>query len=297
MAGARSMTGFADAKAEDGGFSVSVAIRSMNHRSLDLRLRMPARAGRLEQRIRGMIRERLRRGSIQVTVEEGVNGPMVTRIDRDLVEARIEGLRQIAELCGVEARPDPNIVLGLSGSFVAEECEIPDEKLESLVAAALDQALCALDRVRAAEGEVLVMDIGQHAGRIEVEVQRIRESSSRTVELRRSNVLTRIDELLAGSDIEPARLAQEAAIIASRADFSEELVRLQAHVDALRGCLEGASEIGKRVDFLAQEMNREANTLLSKAHALGEPGLGLTEAGLRIREEIEKIREQALNLQ
>lgn len=291
------MTGFADAKAEDGAFSVSVAIRSVNHRSLDLKLRIPARACGLERRIRAMIRERLRRGSIQVSVEQGGSGPLVTRIDRELVEARIDALRQVAELCGVEARPDPNFVLGLPGSFVAEECEVPDEKLESLAVAALDQALCALDRARAAEGQALVTDIAQHAGRIEVQVHLIRDSASRTVELRRSVLLRRIDELLAASDIEPARLAQEAALIASRADFSEELVRLQAHVDALRGCLEGVSEIGKRIDFLAQEMNREANTLLSKAQALGEPGLRLTKAGLRIREEIEKIREQALNLE
>ena len=297
MAGARSMTGFADAKADDGAFSVNVTIRSVNHRSLDLKLRVPAKAGRLEQRIRGMIRERLRRGGIQVTIEQGFDGPLVTRIDRELVEARIDALRQIAKLCGVDAQPDPNIVLGLSGSFVSEECEFPDDTLESLVSVALDKALCGLDRVRAAEGQALVMDIGQHAGQIEIEVQRIRDSLSHAVELRRASVLRRIDELLAGSDIEPARLAQEAALIASRADISEELLRLQAHVDALRGCLESSSEIGKRIDFLAQEMNREANTLLSKAQALGEPGLGLTEAGLRIREGIEKIREQALNLE
>ena len=297
MTGARSMTGFADAKAEEGGFSVSVTIRSVNHRSLDLKLRVPAKAGRLEQHIRGMIRERLRRGSIQVTIEQRFDGPLVSRIDRELVRARIEALREVAELCGVDTRPDPNLVLGLPGSLVSDEREMSDDKLESLVSAALDHALRELDLARAVEGQALIADIGEHTGRIEVEVHRIRSSVGLAVERRQAIVAQRIDELLTGSGLEPGRLAQEAALIASRADISEELSRLQAHVDALRVCLEGRSEIGKRIDFLAQEMNREANTLLSKAQVLGETGLSLTEAGLRIREGIEKIREQALNLE
>ncbi len=297
MAAARSMTGFAEAKAECGDFSVGISIRSVNHRSLDLKLRVPARASRLERDVRRAIRKRVRRGSIQVTIELHSGGPSVTRLDRGLIEARLGALQQIAELCGVEARPDPNLLLNLPGTFVTEESQIPEEKLESLVAAALDQALSVLDTARAEEARALVLDIGGHVGTIEAEVDHLGESVSYAVELRRTSIRERIDELLGVETVDPHRLAQEAALIASRADISEELLRLRAHAHGLRRCLECSPEVGKRIDFLAQEMNREANTLLSKTQALGAPGLEMTEAGLRIRAAIEKIREQALNLE
>jgi uncharacterized protein (TIGR00255 family) len=145
---ARSMTGFSEARAEDGEFAVQVGIRSVNHRSLDIKLRSPQEAARLGMRIRKAIRQRVRRGSLHVTIEVDFPPASAARVDRALILARVDAMRQIADICGVPAQPDPHALASLPGAVLHERAEIPQEKLESLVAAGLDRALALLDRAQ-----------------------------------------------------------------------------------------------------------------------------------------------------
>ena len=292
-----SMTGFAEASAENGDFAITIGIRSVNHRSLDIKLKLPAAAAALESRIRRAIRHTVRRGSLHVAVRLESRGAAAVRIDRQLVAARLDALRQIGELCGVDARPDPNTLISLPGVFLMETEKIESGPLEELVDEGLDRALNQLNRTRAEEGLALTQDIGRHATAIYSEVEEVSHAVPAAVEAGRQRLRRRLSELLGADDIDPHRLAHEVAILASRSDVSEELQRLRTHLKAVRSCLEHGGEIGKRIDFLAQEMNREANTLLSKAQPLGASGLPVTAGGIRIRAAIEKIREQAMNLE
>ena len=294
---AHSMTGFAEARAEDSDFEVNVAIRSVNHRSLDIKLRGPQQAHWLETRLRREIRRRVRRGSLYVTIEVDFRTESALRVDDEFIRARLDALRRVSEICGVPAQPDPHQLVGLAGAVVQHRPEINRKRLEILVLEGLERGLEILDGVRSAEGRELMADIRGHADTIMSELDGLPEAVSAAVETGRARLRQRLAELMETVAVEPQRLAQESAILAGRCDVSEELQRLRAHVTALWSCIENEDEVGKRIDFLAQEMNREANTLLSKAQHLGSGALAITESGIRIRAAIEKIREQAMNLE
>ena len=294
---AQSMTGFAEARAADSDFAVNVVIRSVNHRSLDIKLRGPQQAPWLETRLRREIRQRVRRGSLYVTIELVFPAESAVRVDDEFIRARLDALRRVSEICGVPAQPDPHQLVSLAGAVVQDRPELDRKRLEIVVLKGLERGLEMLDRVRTAEGRELIADIRGHADTISTELEGLSKSVSLAVDASRARLRQRLAELVETVAVEPQRLAQESAILASRCDVSEELQRLRAHVTALWSCLENDAEVGKRIDFLAQEMNREANTLLSKAQHLGSGALAITESGIRIRAAVEKIREQAMNLE
>ena len=294
---ANSMTGFGEGSAASDELSISVTIRSVNHRALDLKLKLPQEALKLEPALRKKLRERLSRGSVQVTVSLDFSASAGWRVDRQLLAARLKALDEIAAACGREASPDPNHLIGLQGTLERVENDIQDCDLQRLLDAALHQALVQLEHGRAEEGREIVAALHRHAKTIGEDLEVLSDATEALVESAQSRLRERLHELLRSSDIEPARLAQEVALLANKSDVSEELQRLRAHFESLCRCLGEDGEVGKRIDFIAQEMNREANTLLSKAQIVGVSSLAVTEAGLRIRGEIEKIREQALNLE
>ena len=291
------MTGFAEARAEDSDFAVNVGIRSVNHRSLDIKLRGPQQAPWLETRLRKEIRQRVRRGSLYVTIELVFPTESALRVDDEFIRARLAALRRVSEICGVPAQPDPHQLISLAGAVVRERPELDRKRLESVVVEGLERGLEILDRVRTVEGRELIADIRGHADAITAELDGLSNSVAAAVEATHARLRQRLAEVMETVAVEPHRLAQESAILASRSDVSEELQRLRAHVAALGSCIENDHQVGKRIDFLAQEMNREANTLLSKAQHLGSGALAITESGIRIRAAVEKIREQALNLE
>ena len=294
---ARSMTGFAHAVAENGEFSVRCSIRGVNHRSLDLKLRMPPEAASLEVGVRRTIRQRVRRGSVTVTVQVDSRGVPSARVDSNLVRARIAALEEIAKIAGTRCDADPNTLISFPGVYLQTSAEVPADQLKPLLATSIERALDGFERARDEEGRGIAADIASHAATISSEVVALAATYDSIVESRQALLRERIEHLLDGTPADPQRFAQEAAILASRSDASEELQRLQSHLESLRDCLASDSEAGKRIDFVAQEMNREANTLLSKSQPLGTCGLPVTEAGIRIRSAIEKIREQAMNLE
>jgi uncharacterized protein (TIGR00255 family) len=171
------------------------------------------------------------------------------------------------------------------------------ESLASEVLAAASVAIDELDAFRVREGEAIGKEIHMRAASLRELVCRMEEIRSRAVPAFQQRLRDKLSEILDAALIDPGRLAQEAAILAERSDIAEELVRLRTHADQADALLSAAGETGKKLDFLLQEMNREANTILSKTGGLGETGLTLTDLGLAAKAEIERIREQSLNIE
>ena len=303
LTGIYSMTGFAQARVERDGSSVRINLRSVNHRFLDLHLRMPDGFEVFESRIRQAIRNRLRRGHVDVNIYYEAGGTGAIEVNHDLVESYMKAVERLRQEFGVKTEPDLVALFRLPGVVAAPgaasdlRSEEEQERLGEQVEACLEQALNKLDGMRRSEGQALTMEmqgiLGQIATRtveIETLTERVRPAIAR-------RLAERLEELLKGVQLDPIRLAQEAAMIAERGDVSEELARLRSHVEQFGKLLAGAGEAGKKLDFLLQEMQREANTLLSKTPGVESEGLAITGLALEVKSDIEKLREQAQNVE
>ncbi len=293
------MTGFGTARVQGDFVVVRATVRSVNHKSLDLKLRLPPELADQQMRMRRTVRVVARRGSLRVSVVVESEESVDMRVDAAVVHARLAALQEVAATCGVEVRPDPQAILDAPGVLVVGEADGPRLKeLRDLSRSALRRALADWDVSRRNEGQGIVKDLETQLAAISHHREGLMAELPGALDLMRERVHRRVGELAADTAVDPQRLAQEVAVLASRADVNEELQRLHGHLESAHRCLagQGAPEFGKRIDFLAQEMHREANTLLSKAQALGAGGLSITRHGLRIREAIGKIREQAANL-
>jgi uncharacterized protein (TIGR00255 family) len=302
-AGIHSMTGFAQARIERDGWSLRINLRSVNHRFLDLHLRMPDGFEVFEPRIRLAVRNRLRRGHVDVNVYYEPAGPATVEVNREVAEAYMKALEELRGQFGVTAEPDLIALFRLPGVVAAPgvtselQNEETQERLGAQVEACLEQALGRLESMRRSEGQALAGEmqglltrIAETTAEIESLAQRVRPAFARRLE-------AKLSELLSTAQIDPARLAQEAALLAERSDITEELARLRSHVEQFRKLLAGAGEAGKKFDFLLQEMQREANTLLSKTPGVESEGLAITTFALEVKSDIEKLREQAQNVE
>jgi uncharacterized protein (TIGR00255 family) len=198
---------------------------------------------------------------------------------------------------GIAGEPDLNTALALPGMFREDGGEQPEEAAEQFLVSAMEEAVLSLNAFREREGRELAAELTARASAIREAASRMQELRSQAAPAFQARLSERLAELLGGSSMDPQRLVQEAAILADRSDISEELTRLRVHTSQLEALLAGGGEIGKKLDFLLQEMGREANTILSKTGGVGDLGLVMTEVGLAVKAEIEKIREQALNLE
>lgn len=293
------MTGYAHAQAAVGGFGLRVSVRSVNHRFLDLHLRVPEGFEPLEPRMRQIVRERVRRGHLDVTVRYEIAGPAAVGVNQEVAAAYVQAVHTLREKFALYAEPDLASILRLPGVIGPPAASLDEEieRLGGVVMKCLSEALDKLDRMREHEAEALrqemsgrLLSIANLSGRIEVLAERARPAFARRLE-------TRLKELLGDAHLDPARLAQEAALAAERSDVSEELTRLASHVRQFESLLVGASDVGKKLDFLLQEMQRETNTLLSKTPGNEAEGLEITQLGLEIKSEIEKLREQVQNIE
>ena len=292
-----SMTGYAQAERAGGDLRVAVTARSVNHRFLDLKLRLPPEADPFEPEIRRRIKRKIERGSVRVNVDMESAAPAAVRVDQALVAAYLDAHRALAEANGIAAEPDLNAVLKLPGAVAVERPSCGEDALKTLLLDALDEALDRLNEARIEEGRAIAADIRARAEAAAGEIDALRGKTAAVNGLYFERLQARLGELLADSKIDDQRLLREAAVMAERTDISEELQRLDAHAAKLQRMLHENTAGGKNIDFLAQEMNREANTLLSKTNPLGADALPITEAGLRLKAEIEKIREQAQNVE
>jgi len=299
----KSMTGYAQAHIEQNGWSLRVSVRSVNHRFLDLHLHLPEGFEPFEPRMRQLLRERVRRGHIDVTLHFEPAGPAAVQVNREVAEAYLRIAEDLRRQFGMKTEPDLMALLRLpgviaaSGTLGGKGSEDEQERLATEVAACLEEALTRLDEMRRAEGRLLaeemsgrLVHIAEKGAQIRALAEQSRPAYARRLEMR-------LKELLGDTQLEPARLLQEAALLAERSDISEEIARLASHIDQFQKLLFVAGEAGKKLDFLLQEMQREANTMLSKTPGIEAEGLAITDLALEVKSEIEKLREQAQNVE
>lgn len=295
------MTGFARARKSLDSGEIVVSIKSLNHRGLDVQVHAPTAADEFENAIRSLVKSRVVRGHIEVRISlpsNGVNGSLALALNRDLLHQYLKAFHEAAEAHGIDAKPDLNAAFRHTGMLAEASPESsPAAALEKDILDALSEALNGLNEFRAREGSDIAAEMRTHNARVSTlaaEMEQIRTTAHAAFHTRLSDKLR---DLLKGVQIDPQRLAQEAAILADRSDIGEELARLKIHATQLNNMLEHGGEVGKKLDFLLQEMNRETNTILSKTSGAGEAGLKITELALAAKAAIEKVREQSLNLE
>ncbi|HXY11411.1 MAG TPA: YicC/YloC family endoribonuclease [Terriglobales bacterium] len=292
----RSMTGFAQVTGQaNGRHSFNLSLKSLNHRFLDLHFRMPPGTEELEMKVRRRLKERLIRGHVELVLNLETNAGESFRFNREWLGGYLEAFRAVAREFGLAAEPDLNLILRLPGAF--ELANPPaDPLLEEAILAKLDEALARLNEMREQEGRDAERDLRERMRRIERARQEVEKCRQATVVAYQEQLHRRMQELI-GSQVEPERILQEAALLADRSDIAEELVRLESHIQQFLGLLDQGGEVGKKLDFLLQEMNRESNTLLSKTAGLAGEALQITTHGLGMKADIEKAREQVQNLE
>lgn len=289
----KSMTGYGQGTMAGDSFSVTVDLRSVNNRNLDIHWRAPQELASLEIRLKKQVQAAVSRGRVDVSVSLVQSGTTGYEINRPLVRAYVEALRALRDEFGLSGEADlatvsrmPNVL-----QTVASANKLVPE-IEQGVEAALTQALTALVAMRAVEGHELQKELTGRVNRIESHLAVIEEDSSGLVDAYREKLRSRVGELLGDTSIDEARLAQEVAYLAERGDITEEIARLKSHLGQLRELLTSDGEVGKKLDFLLQETNREANTILSKSSELR-----LCDAAIEIKTEVEKLREQSQNVE
>jgi len=296
-----SMTGYASLRGSvRDQIAFSLGMKSVNHRFLDLNLRLPSYCDGLEVQMRRMLKERLRRGHVEVTLQLERRTNAEVQLNAGLLRAYMEAYRTASESQGLAYEPDLNAMLRIPGMMTAESSVSADELagLDAAVLSLVAPLVEKLNEVRAQEGATL-------AGELRASMLRLRAFAEEMAGLRNGvreaqfeRLRSRLVELTEGATVSEERLLTEAAVLAEKSDIEEEIVRLRTHVDRFVAMLDEGGEVGKRLDFLLQELNREANTMLSKTSgASGENSLRITELGLEMKAEIERSREQVQNLE
>lgn len=277
-------------------FSVSVDLKTVNNRFLDIHLRVGSELASLEPSIKKRITTRLSRGRVDVTVSMERVAQIAYEINRPLIAGYVSALKQLQQDFSIGGELDINVIARIPGALQPARNGI-DERMIVALEQALDQALDELERMREQEGEALKNELRDRVHKIETLVPVIEASAAGLADAYRLRLQKRIGELLNRGggqvvEVDPVRLAQEVAYLADRSDVSEEMVRLRSHLSQFQEALDAPREAGKMLDFLLQELNREANTTLSKS-----TDLVIKEAGLAIKAEVEKLREQVQNVE
>jgi uncharacterized protein (TIGR00255 family) len=290
------MTGFAQVRAQvNDSLSFSLALKSVNHRFLDLHLRMPAESDALEMKLRRVLKDKLSRGHVELTLSIDRAGGDEFALDQRIVEGYVHAFRSAAGEFGLAGEPDLNAVFRIPGALNTAPV-VADKTLDGVVVEKLEQAIVLLNEMRAEEGRSIERELRTRMERLRAATEEVEKLRTAVLRAYLEKVQSRMHELL-GSHVDHDRILQEAALLAERSDIQEEVVRMRTHIEHFQGLLEGSGEVGKKLDFLLQEMNREANTLLSKTTGVAGDALHITELGLAMKSEIEKTREQVQNVE
>jgi uncharacterized protein (TIGR00255 family) len=298
----RSMTGYAMARGEFEGWAVRVSVKSVNHRFLDVKLRIPDSLEPYEHRLRQAVRGRIHRGHVDVHISMDPTDTAPVHVNRELLKAYVNAATELQKQSGAKNELDTVALLRLPGVITGVASALPEsdegqEELGKVLETYLLEALEKMDEMRRNEGRHLTDELRARVAKIGEETEQVRELVSTLRPAFSRRLEARLRELLNGTNIEPARLTQEAALLAERSDISEELDRLRSHLQQFTKLLDGAGELGKKLDFLLQEMHREANTMLSKTPGVESEALAITGLALEIKAEIEKLREQVQNIE
>jgi len=295
-----SMTGFAGMSGvAAGGRSLAMTVKSVNHRHLDLQVRVPMGLDALEPGIRKAVKAAVRRGHVELTcMLEKETQTVAVDWNEALVAAHVTAFRRAAERFGVTQEPDLNGILRLPGVLSSSSVTLDFAEIEAPALKSVEVLLEKFNASRALEGESLAAELRAGMDRLAALTSEARELRVGVAAAEFAKLKARLKVLLEGEGVSEDRMMAEAALLATRSDVEEELVRLKTHVERFCELLAAGGELGRQLDFLLQEMNREANTLMSKTgSSSGDNGLRLTEVGLQMKVELERAREQVQNLE
>jgi uncharacterized protein (TIGR00255 family) len=287
------MTGFGQGSAQGDAFKVRVDIRSVNNRFLDVHVRLPQEFASLELTIKKQAQAALHRGRVDITIAVEQMKDAAFQINRPMVAGYLAALTDMKREFGLEGEPSLELIAKLPGALqVSQDVNQLDEALAAGIVAAVSQALVALSEMRLVEGQELATELKSRLDMIDKQLPTIESEAARLPGIYRERLQKRLQELQSGAQVDETRLAQESIMLADRSDISEEIARLKSHLTQMRDIVHADEEVGKRIDFILQEMNREANTILSKAS-----DISISDAAIIIKTEVEKMREQGQNVE
>jgi uncharacterized protein (TIGR00255 family) len=296
----KSMTGFGRGRYEGEVFACTVEIKSVNHRFLDSHLKLPAEYLGLEMQLKRLMQSRVKRGRVDLTLNVERNQAVEFSLNAPVLHAYLRAVEKLKQDFSLRGELDLVQLLRVPGIMNLDHTGLSPEvqaKVEEGIVQAAEIALEELDRMRVDEGLALREDILKRLRLIGTKVAFIHQRTQGSLLAYQDRLRTRLNELLGAAPIDSGRLVQEAAFYVERSDITEEVMRLQAHVEQCEALLGGSEEAGKKLDFLLQEMNREANTILSKTTGLTGNGLEIANDAIVIKTEVEKVREQAQNIE
>ncbi|MBQ8649489.1 MAG: YicC family protein [Clostridia bacterium] len=290
----RSMTGFGRAKETVGDLTVTVEFKAVNHRYFEFSSRIPRVYGFLDEKLSNLCKQRVTRGKIEasVLIEDNSQSSAVVEINSSLAEAYIGELKKTAKKYGLKNDVKVSSLIGLPDMFKVRQQQLSDETVTEAVLKVAELALDAFVAMREKEGEKLFADVSSRADYILKKVEFVENRSPETVKEYREKIEQKIKELLGDIKVDEQRLLTETAVFADKVAVAEETVRLRSHISQLLGLMETPEAVGRKLDFIVQEMNREANTIGSKAQ-----DIDIAHTVVDIKSEIEKIREQIQNIE
>jgi len=288
-----SMTGYGSGSAQKDELAVSVEIRTVNHRFLDLHVRLSREYLFLEGEIQQLVRNALDRGRVEVNTTVQNSGAAALLINSGLAKAYMEATGKLKQEFHLEDSLDLKTILALPGILQNRDSAIDDTgAVSELLHKSMSVALEGVLKMRRQEGEALRADMLRNLGGVEESASRIRALSQNSAAEAMQKLRDRLSQLLSQGGIDPQRLAQEAALLADKCDISEEVARLTSHIEQYYELMDGKEKAGKKLDFLLQELQREANTILSKSG-----NLEISRSAISIKADIEKLREQVQNVE
>lgn len=292
------MTGYAAVRSTAASGELQFSLRSVNHRALDLHFHLGASLAPFENAMRAALKESIGRGHVEIRAHWSEDASSDVAVDRAVLKSYVHELLAVGGEFGIDADPDLSAMLNLPGVVVSRQSQLPKESVpEQEVLEQFGGCIRQMNACREREGAALLEHILSELTEIEKQTNIASTLRADCVAGLQDAIRERLSALLAGTSVSENRILEEAAVLTDRSDVQEELTRLTVHSAELRRMLEAGGEVGKRIDFLLQEMNRESNTLLSKSSTAGDLGLRITNVGLELKARIEKIREQALNLE
>ena len=290
----KSMTGFGRGAAQSDNFSIVVEMKAVNHRFLEIACRLPKQLLSREDALKKQLQQSISRGKLDVfvTLERTGTKKAVVKVDKDLAMAYHNSLIELAAACGLPQQVQLREVASFPGVVTVETAEDDEEEIASLLTAATDEAVAHMLTMQEQEGAALAADLSARLDIIEQQLQLVREAAPQVVADQKTRLEQRLSELLGAVPIDEARLANELAVFADRVDITEELTRLASHIQQFRQALAADEPVGRKLNFIQQEMLREANTIGSKASALS-----INRTVIEVKSELEKIREQIQNIE
>ena len=289
------MTGFGRASASQNNYSITVELKTVNNRFLDINMRLPGELQLLEPVIKKLISNRLARGRVEVNLQYDRNDAVEFELNRPMISGFLAAMKEMREEFSLSGEPDINVIARLPNVVTTKKQEpTPDflRTVEDIFELAIDD----LETMRSTEGGMLAAELSARIDDIEARMPAIEREAAKVADEYSLRLTKRVNEMLAKTnsqlDIDQGRMAQEVAFLADRADISEEIARLTNHIEHFRSIVADERDVGKRLDFLTQELNREANTIASKTN-----NMVVKENALAIKSEIEKIREQVQNVE